>query len=113
MVPLPMLLQENFVTGPPEEVQLRVNTGGSSSGPEVSVNGVPVQSTVGVPAEDSGRDWVVQPLLKIRLGHSKYHTAGNFSVVKLSQVQIFVNTILSHRGQTVVPRDPVALVIVR
>ena len=67
MAPVPVLVQEKFVTGPPEEVQLRVNTGGSSSGPEISENAVsPVQSTVTVPAENSGSDWLVQPLLEIR-----------------------------------------------
>lgn len=60
MEPASVLVQEKFVTGPPEEVQLRVNTGGSSSGPEVSAKGVsPVQFTVTVPAMDGGRDWVV------------------------------------------------------
>ncbi len=55
MFPPSGLVQLNPQTGPPEEVQLRVNSGTSASGAEVNENGVPaVQSTVGVPAE-SGR----------------------------------------------------------
>ncbi len=60
-------VQLNSLTGPPEEVQLRVNSGTSASGPEVNVNGVPaVQSTVTVPAEGSSRSGSVptdSPLL--------------------------------------------------
>ncbi len=52
MFPLSGLVQLNSLTGPPEEVQLRVNSGTSASESEVNENGVPVvQSTVTVPAE--------------------------------------------------------------
>ncbi len=54
MLPLSGLVQLNPLTGPPVDVQLRLNVGSSVSGVEVNVNGVPaVQSTVTVPAEGS------------------------------------------------------------